>query len=59
MLERAGTQEVPSVGNGQGLAMVGSSLPGEGWGWEDRAWEAGSAGGGEGVRGRVSHPVER
>lgn len=38
---------------------LGRSLPGEGWGWEAHAWEAASSGGGEGVRGRVSHPVKR
>lgn len=49
---------MPNVGTGQGSAVVGSSLPGEGWGWEAHEWEAGSARGEEGVCGRVAHPVK-
>lgn len=49
---------MPSVESGHGPAMMGSSLP-EGWGWEDQVWEVASAGGREGVCGRVSHPVKR
>lgn len=52
MLARAGTQEVPSVGTGQGPAVVGRMGPG------GPCMGGTSAEGGDGVRGRVSHPVK-